>query len=161
MSTAPSVPFAELRSRIGQELGVSRWIEVDQNRINRYAAAVDDLNDVHVDEDVGRKGPFGTTIAHGLLTLGLVTTMAAEVVPAPTEMIRGYYYGFNRVRFVRPVLRGSFLRGRFRLIDYVERTPGEWLRTVGVVIEVKDQDAPALVTEYCSVHFMAAASTAS
>src|SRR5438132_1502674 len=147
-------PLKNIRASIGQELGVSRWFEVDQERINRYAAAVDDFNDVHVDQEVGRSGAFGTTIAHGLLTLGLVTAMAAEIVPAPEEMIRGYYYGFDRVRFVRPVLCGSSVRGRFRLIDYVERAPGEWLRTVGVVVEVEGQDAPALTAESRALHFV-------
>jgi acyl dehydratase len=148
------VPFQTIRGKIGEELGVSRWFEIDQARINLFAQATDDHHEIHTDEEVGRAGPFGKTIAHGLLTMGLITVLADEVVPVPQEMTRGYYYGFDKVRLVHPVLSGSFLRGRFRLIDYFERAPEQWMRVVGVTVEIKDQDRPALTLETRAVHFI-------
>jgi acyl dehydratase len=139
---------------IGEELGVSRWFEVDQARINLFAEATDDYDEVHLNEEAGRAGPLGATIAHGLLTMSLVTVLGNDIVPVPQEMTRGYYYGFDKVRLVRPVLSGSFLRGRFRLIDYFERAPEQWMRVVGVTVEIKDQERPALTLETRAVHFI-------
>ncbi|WIW89493.1 MaoC family dehydratase [Sphingobium sp. V4] len=147
-------PFAEIRAMIGEDLGASDWILIDQERIDRFAAATDDFNDVHVDPEVGRAGPFGTTIAHGLLTMALVTRMASTIVPVPKEMTSGYYYGFDNVRLIRPVLCGSELRGRFKLLDYFERAPGQWMRVVEAVVEVRGQDKPALTAETRAVHFL-------
>lgn len=147
-------PFAEIRQLKGAELGVSEWLLVDQERIDRFAAATDDFNDVHIDPEIGRAGPFGTTIAHGLLTLSLVTKLASQVVPVPAEMTNGYYHGFDKVRLIRPVLCGSEVRGRFTLIDYFERRPGQWMRVVEAVVEVKGQDAPALTCLTNAVHFI-------
>lgn len=147
-------PFAEIVRLKGCELGVSDWLLVDQQRINRFAEATDDYNDVHIDPEVGRSGPFGTTIAHGMLTFGLLTTLASKIVPVPQEMTGGYYYGFDKIRLVRPVLCGSEVRGRFKLVDYFERRPGQWMRVVEAVVEVKGQDAPALTCLTNAVHFV-------
>lgn len=154
MPSVRYLPFEEIRRLKGTELGVSEWLLVDQQRIDRFAAATEDFNDVHVDPAVGRAGPFGTTIAHGMLTFSLITKLASQIVPVPREMSKGYYQGFDKVRLIRPVLCGSAVRGRFKLIDYFERRPGQWLRVVEAIVEVKDQEAPALSCLINAVHFI-------
>lgn len=147
-------PFNEIRGLKGQELGRSDWLLVDQQRIDRFAAATDDFNDVHVDPEVARAGPFGTTIAHGMLTFSLLTKLASQVVPVPQEMTKGYYHGFDKVRLIRPLLCGSRIRGRFTLVDYFERRPGQWMRVVEAVVEVEGQEAPAMTCLINAVHFI-------
>ena len=88
-------PFSEIRAAIGQDLGCSDWVVVDQQRIDLFAEATDDFNDIHVDPQVGRTSPFGTTIAQGMLTFSMLTKLASKVVPVPQVMSVGYYHGFD------------------------------------------------------------------
>lgn len=148
------LPFQEIRRRIGSELGVSDWVLVDQHRINLFAEAADDFNAVHVDEAAARAAGFPTTFAHGLLTVSLLHRLAAPVVPQAAEMTGGFYYGFDKVRLIQPLLCGSQIRGRFTLLDYFERKPGQWMRVVGAVVEIMGDDKPALTAETRSVHFI-------
>ncbi|MDX6398630.1 MAG: hypothetical protein QOJ43_2038 [Gaiellaceae bacterium] len=130
---------------VGQEL-VSPWLEIDQARIDEFARATDDPQWIHTDPERAAAGPFGTTIAHGFLTLSLVVPLFEQALP-PLE---GYgltlNYGLNRVRFTSPVPVGSLIRGRFRVEDVEEVALGKQAR-VAATIELEGQGKPACVAE--------------
>jgi acyl dehydratase len=137
--------LAELQPRVGETLGTSEWIEVDQRRIDLFAEATGDHQWIHVDPARAAAGPFGTTIAHGFLTLSLLPEMFADAFAvADTRM--GVNYGLNRVRFTAPVPVGSRLRGRFKLLAYEPIAGGAQL-TVEVTIEREGADRPVCIAE--------------
>jgi acyl dehydratase len=137
--------LAELQPRVGETLGTSAWIEIDQRRIDLFAEATGDHQWIHVDPARAAAGPFGTTIAHGFLTLSLLPEMfAGAFAVADTRM--GVNYGLNRVRFTAPVPVGSRLRGRFKLLAYEPIAGGAQL-TVEVTIEREGADKPVCIAE--------------
>jgi acyl dehydratase len=137
--------LADLQPRVGDTLGTSDWIEIDQRRIDRFADATGDHQWIHVDPVRAAAGPFGTTIAHGFLTLSLLPEMfAGAFAVADTRM--GVNYGLNRVRFTAPVPVGSRLRGRFKLLAYEPIAGGAQL-TVEVTIEREGADRPVCIAE--------------
>ena len=139
----PVATLIEIKSRIGEEVGVSRWIAVEQARINAFADATEDCQFIHVDPEAAAATPFGGTIAHGFLTLSLLSRMAADamLVPAGVRMIVNY--GLDRVRFLAPVRSGSRVRGRFMLDSIEEKAPGQWLMRHDVTVEIEGSDKPA------------------
>lgn len=144
--------LADLQSIVGQELGLSDWITIDQKRIDLFADATDDHQWIHVDPDRAAKGPFGATVAHGFLTLSLLPPFFASGFQI--DGIRmGINYGLNRVRFPAPVRVGSRLRGRFRLLAYEPLEGGAQL-TVEVTVEMEGSDKPACVAESVSRRYV-------
>jgi len=139
--------MAELRSRVGEETGVSRWIVVDQARIDGFADVTGDRQFIHVDPVLAAKSPFRGTIAHGLLTLSLMGEMA-EVFPQVSDLEMGVNYGFDKVRFLAPVRSGASIRARCRLSEMTERTPGAWLCRYIVTIEIQGEAQPAMVADW-------------
>ena len=136
--------MSDLRDLVGRELGPTSWIEVTQERIDAFAAATEDPQWIHVDPARAAAGPFGTTIAHGFLTLSLCVPMLSEVLPAHGSM--AVNYGTNRVRFPAPVPSGSRIRGRFRVVASDE--VGLWRRaTIEATVEIEGADKPACVAE--------------
>jgi len=133
-----------LADLLGSELGPSAWIDITQERIDRFAAATDDPQWIHVDPARAAEGPFGTTIAHGFLTLALVVPMLYELLPATGGM--AINYGVDRVRFPAPVPCGSRIRGRLRVDDVSEVRDGSQLRIVATV-EREGADKPVCVAE--------------
>jgi acyl dehydratase len=146
---------ADLQSRIGTELGCSDWLEVDQARIDEFARVTEDHNFIHVDPERAAATPFGSTIAHGLLTLSLIVKLCFEFVPKldNTELLLNY--GFDKVRFVAPVPVDSRIRARATLGGLTERQPGQWLVNMHVVIEIDGQSRPALAADWLSLHVLA------
>jgi acyl dehydratase len=137
--------LADLQARVGEELGVSDWITVDQKRIDQFAEATGDHQWIHIDPERAAKGPFGTTIAHGFLTLSLLPEMSASAFTVlDTRM--GVNYGLDRVRFPAPVPSGSKLRGRFKLLKYEPLEGGAQL-TVEVTMEREGSTKPVCVAE--------------
>ncbi len=137
--------LADLQARVGEEVGVSEWITVDQNRIKLFADATGDHQWIHLDAERAAKGPFGTTIAHGFLTLSLLPEMSASAFQVlDTRM--GVNYGLDRVRFPAPVPSGSRLRGRFKLLKYEPLEGGAQL-TVEVTMEREGSAKPVCVAE--------------
>ena len=130
---------------VGQEL-VSEWREIDQARVDRFANATDDAQWIHVDPERAAQGPFGSTIAHGFLTLSLVVPLFEEALPRLEGYALTVNYGLNRVRFTAPVPVGSRIRGRFRLAAVDEVVGGEQL-TVAATIELEGSEKPACVAE--------------
>ena len=137
--------IAELKDLVGQEIGVSDWITVTQERIQLFADATNDHQWIHLDAERAQAGPFGTTIAHGFLTLSLLPEMAASAFGV-NETRMGVNYGLNKVRFPAPVPSGSRLRGRFKLVGYEPLEGGAQL-TVQVTMEREGSDKPVCIAE--------------
>ncbi|MBL8287698.1 MAG: MaoC family dehydratase [Rubrivivax sp.] len=148
MSHTPRVfaRLADLEPLVGQEIGVSDWLEVDQRRIDLFAEATEDHQWIHVDPVRAADGPFGATVAHGFLTLSLLPPLFAGAFRIDGVRM-GINYGLNRVRFPAPVRVGSRLRGRFALLAY-EPIEGNGVQlTVRVTVEMEGSDKPACVAE--------------
>jgi acyl dehydratase len=137
--------LAELQPLVGQELGVSEWITVDQHRINLFADATGDHQWIHIDVERAKAGPFGTTVAHGFLTLSLLPEMSATAFDVD-ESKMGVNYGLNRVRFMSPVPAGSRLRGHFKLLSFEPIQSGAQM-VVEVTMELEGATKPACVAE--------------
>ncbi|WP_428650874.1 MaoC family dehydratase [Roseibium sp.] len=133
---------------IGQEVGVSAWHRVEQADIDAFAAVTKDHQFIHVDPDRARQTPFGGTIAHGFLTLSLLSVMGVEAQPKIKGATFGINYGFERVRFLAPVKSGARLRGRFVLSDLKEPRPGEVDITWQATVEIEGGKRPALVADW-------------
>jgi acyl dehydratase len=129
---------------VGVELGPTSWLEVTQERIDAFAAATDDPQWIHTDAKRAAAGPFGTTVAHGFLTLSLCVPMLYEVLPSAGGMVVNY--GVNRVRFPAPVPSGARIRGRFRVVSVEEGTGGE-LATIEATVECEGFEKPVCVAE--------------
>ncbi|MFN6982524.1 MAG: MaoC family dehydratase [Brevundimonas sp.] len=138
----------ELQSLVGQQVGVSKWFEVSQARIDAFADCTEDRQFIHVDPDAAQATPFGGTIAHGFLTLSLASAMSYDAV-APLEGVSmGINYGFDRLRFLAPVRAGSRVRGRFRLLSAEDRGAGRWLLRHEITVEIEGGDKPALIADW-------------
>ncbi|OGN41184.1 MAG: Nodulation protein N, partial [Caulobacterales bacterium RIFCSPHIGHO2_01_FULL_67_30] len=118
---------SELQSLVGQQVGISRWFEVSQARIDAFADCTEDRQFIHVDPEAAQVTPFGGTIAHGFLTLSLASAMSYDAVAPLEGAVMGINYGFDRLRFLAPVRAGSRVRGRFRLLSAEDRGAGRWL----------------------------------
>ena len=149
----PIAALDEIRARIGEEVGVSRWMLVDQARIDRFAEATDEFQFIHVDPEAAARTPFGGTVAHGFLTLSMISIMAAEatLVPPTTAMVVNY--GLERTRFIAPVRSGKRIRGRFTLASVEERVAGQLLVRHDVTVEIEGEDKPALIAQWLTLIF--------
>ena len=145
------MPVAELdhiRSRIGEEIGVSSWFDVTQDRIDAFAEATEDRQFIHVDPEAAAATPFGGTIGHGFLTLSLLSRLASEVMLIPPETRMVVNYGMDRLRFLAPVRSGKRIRARFKLDSIDEKAAGQLLMRHQVTVEIEDEERPALVAEW-------------
>ena len=149
----PIASLDKIRSSVGDEVGMSSWLTLVQDRISTFADATEDRQFIHVDPDAAARTPFGGTIAHGFLTLSLLSRMAAEVllVPDTTKMVVNY--GLDRVRFLAPVRSGKRVRGRFRLDAVDEKAPGQILLRHEVTVEIEGEDKPALSAQWLTLLF--------
>lgn len=138
--------LTDLQGLVGQSLGTSDWVQIDQERIDRFAEATGDHQWIHVDPARARKGPFGTTVAHGFLTLSLLP-LFFESAFAIRDVAMGINYGLNRVRFPAPVPVGSRLRAHFTLLAYEPLEPAGAQLTVQVTVEREGSDKPVCVAE--------------
>jgi acyl dehydratase len=151
VSVPEAMPIEEYRSRVGMLLGVSDWILIEQGMIDQFADVTRDWQFVHIDPVRAKETPFGGTVAHGLLTLSLVSAMSFTAVPAIAGAQVGINYGFNSVRFISPVLAGSRLRGTFALKQFVERQPRQWQSTLDVRVDIENVSKPALIAEWLTL----------
>ena len=137
-----------LDDHVGRELGVSSWVTVGQDRIDAFAACTGDDQWIHTDpERAARESPFGTTVAHGLLTLSLIPMMNAEIGLVPAGVPHVLNYGSDRVRFLAPVPSGARVRGRTTLVSAAERGVGRTLLTARTTVEIEGGETPALVAD--------------
>jgi acyl dehydratase len=145
----PPITLEAYRGMVGQEVGVSSWHLVDQKRIDVYADVIEDHQFIHVDpERAKRETAFGTTIAHGFLTMSLLSIMSYEVMPLVDGVTMGVNYGFDRLRFISPVKSGARVRGRFTLTEATLRKPGELLSRTAVAVEIEGEKRSALVADW-------------
>ena len=149
----PLAPLDEIRSKIGTEIGLSGWLDVTQDRINQFADATDDHQFIHVDPEAAAKVGFGGTIAHGFLSLSLMSRMAADVMLVPDGLKMAVNYGLDRVRFLAPVRSGKRVRGRFVLDSVDEKAPGQILMRHTVTVEIEGEDKPALTAQWLGLIF--------
>lgn len=144
-----TIPIKEIVARAGTFETSSEWTEVSQTMIDQFADATHDHQFIHVDEARAKaETPYGGTIAHGFLTLSLLSKFAINSIPKANETIRTINYGFDKVRFLTPVRSGSKIRGNFKLAECDERKPGEYLSRYLVSVEIEGEDKPALIAEW-------------
>jgi acyl dehydratase len=154
MTRSRTLSKADYQAQVGQEVGVSDWILVDQARIDAFAECTDDRQFIHIDPVKAAATPFGTTIAHGYLTLSLLSAMAYDAMPGIEGAKMGVNYGLNKVRFMAPVKSGKRVRGRFKMLDVSERSPGVMQSTVEVSVEIEDEPKPALIAEWVTLAYV-------
>ena len=133
---------------------MSDWTLVDQARIDAFAEVTGDHQFIHVDPVRAAQTPFGTTIAHGYLTLSLCSAFAYSAMPGVEGVRMGVNYGLNKVRFMAPVKSGSRVRGRFALADVTQRADGAWQSTVNVTVEIEGETKPALAAEWITLMYL-------
>ena len=138
----------QLNDYIGEEVGISEWLLVDQERINQFADATGDHQNIHGDSERAAQTPFGTTIAHGFLTMSLMVLMGYEGSTKLKNSVMGINYGFDKLRFINPVKVNSKIRGRFRLISAEEKNTNQWLLKHNITVEIAGEEKPALVAEW-------------
>ncbi len=146
--------LSDLPSLVGREVGLSRWITVDQARIDAFARITEDEQFIHVDPERAKSTPFGGTIAHGFLTLSLASTMSYDAVAPLDGMVMGVNYGFDKLRFLAPVPAGSKVRGRFKLLSAEDKGGGRWLLKHELTVEIEGADKPALIAEWLSMQMV-------
>ena len=149
----PIASLDEIRARVGQEIGVSDWLTVDQARIDAFAEATEDRQFIHTDPSAAAQTPFGGTIAHGFLSLSLLSRMGAEAMLIPDSIKMAVNYGMDRVRFLAPVRAGKRVRGRFVLDSVEEKAPGQVLMRHIVTVEIEGEDKPALTAVWLGLIF--------
>jgi len=141
----------DLQASVGQAIGTSGWVLIDQDRINKFADTTDDHQFIHVDVEAAKKTPFGGTIAHGFLTLSLLPSLMNQLEKVEVQMTVNY--GFNKMRFLSPVKTGKRVRGHFKLMELEEKRPGQWQQITEVTIEIEGEDKPALIAEWILQHY--------
>ncbi len=146
------ISLKQLLSVVGTEVGISPWRVVSQTMIDKFADATDDHQFIHVDpERAARETPFGGTIAHGFLTLSLLSLLAREAVPKLKNRAMGINYGFDRIRFMAPVKSGVRVRGRFTLTEVVDRAEKLVMFRYAVSIEIEGAAKPALTADWLTL----------
>jgi acyl dehydratase len=147
------VPKDEMVKAIGTKFDPGPWITLDQQRINTFADCTEDHQFIHVDEEAAKKTPFGGTIAHGFLSLSLLSRMAADAMLVPDSTRMAVNYGLDRVRFLAPVKSGKRVRGHFTLTGADEKAPGQLLLNHQVTVEIEGEEKPALTAQWLGLIF--------
>ena len=146
--------FEDLKNKLGLEVGVSRWFTIDQARVDKFADLTEDWQYIHVDSVAAKKTIFNGTIAHGFLTVSLLSAMYYDAIPLLEGATLGVNYGFDKLRFLSPVKVGSKVRGRFELSDIREVRPFEISTTWRVEVEIEDFEKPALVAQWIGRQYL-------
>ncbi len=142
----------ELESKVGQQVGLSDWVTVDQDMISTFGKLTFDEQFIHMDPERAKvETPFGGTIAHGFLTLSLASKFAIESLPGVKGRTMGINYGFNKIRFLHPVVSGKRIRGRFTLDKLTRKDEGQILQEFGLSIEIEGVKSPALVAKWLTM----------
>ncbi|WP_210641223.1 MaoC family dehydratase [Pseudomonas sp. Tri1] len=150
----PYVPVAALKDYVGKELGRSEWLTIDQDRINLFAEATGDFQFIHVDPVKAAQTPFGSTIAHGFLSLSLMPKLMEDILILPEGVKMVVNYGLDSVRFIQPVKVDSKVRLKVDLLDATEKKPGQWLLKATATLEIEGSDKPAYIAEPLSLCFV-------
>ena len=146
----------QLQHYVGKEVGVTDWLEIDQNRINQFADATGDHQYIHVDPERAAQTPFGSTIAHGFLTLSLLAKLSNDNGGIKLkDSVMGINYGLDKVRFINPVKVGKKIRARFQLVSAEEKKPKHYLIKHNVTIDIEGEEKPALIAEWLGMTVVA------
>ncbi|HWR79621.1 MAG TPA: MaoC family dehydratase [Pseudomonas sp.] len=150
----PFVPVTDLKRHVGKELGCSEWLIVDQPRIDQFADCTGDHQFIHVDVEKASQTPFGSTIAHGFLSLSLMPKLMEDIMIMPEGLKMAVNYGLDSLRFIQPVKVGSRVRLQLSLLDAHEKNPGQWLLKAKAVMEIEGQAKPAYIAEPLTLCFV-------
>ena len=150
----PYVPVAQLNDYVGKELGRSEWLTIDQDRINLFAEATGDYQFIHVDPVKAAQTPFGSTIAHGFLSLSLIPKLMEDILILPEGLKMVVNYGLDSVRFIQPVKVNSRVRLKVDLAEVTEKKPGQWLLKATATLEIEGSEKPAYIAEPLSLCFV-------
>jgi len=145
----------DLPGLVGKELEPSPWLEITQERVNQFAEATNDHQFIHVDPDKAAQTPFGGPIAHGFLSLSLLSYLNAQTAIWPENLVMGINYGSDKVRYLAPVRVGKRIRSRQKVLEITEKKPGQWLIKNAVTVEIEGEETPALVAEILSMMVVA------
>ncbi len=147
-----TVSLDEFASSAGRELDPSDWLLIDQERVNQFAAATNDHQFIHVDPAKAAQTPFGGTIAHGFLTLSLLSYLNAQNLIVPKGVVMGINYGSNKVRYLQAVKVGDRVRSRQQLLSISEKKEGQWMVRSSVQVEIENKEKPAMIAEILSLY---------
>ncbi|OUM09064.1 dehydratase [Pseudomonas syringae] len=150
----PFVPVTALTQYVGKEPEYSDWLTIDQERINLFAEATGDFQFIHVDPVKAAQTPFGTTIAHGFLSLSLIPKLMEGIMVLPEGLKMAVNYGMDSLRFIQPVPVNSRVRLKLQLTDVTEKKPGQWLLKATATLEVEGQEKPAFIAEPLTLCFV-------
>ena len=148
-----TIKAADLQAAVGTDLGVSDWITIEQDRVNQFADVTEDHQFIHVNPEMAKMTPFGGPIAHGFLTLSLLSKFSEQGGLIIEGVKMGVNYGFEKVRFLAPVKVGKKVRGHFKLKAAEEKRPGQYLLTYEVTVEIEGEEKPALVADWLGMQF--------
>ncbi len=146
-----TIAAADMPSLVGTELEPSPWLEITQERVNQFADATNDHQFIHVDPEKAAKTPFGGPIAHGFLSLALLSYLNEQVAILPDNLVMGVNYGSDKIRYLKPVRVGKRIRSQQTVLDVTEKSPGQWLMKTAVTVEIENEETPALIAEILSL----------
>jgi len=145
----------ELPGLVGKQLEPSPWLEITQERVNQFADATNDHQFIHVDPEKAAQTPFGGPIAHGFLSLSLLSYLNAQSAIVPENLVMGINYGSDKIRYLAPVRVGKRIRSQQKVLEISEKSPGQWLVKYDVTVEIEGEETPALVAEILSMMVVA------
>lgn len=148
-----TIKAEDLEATVGTDLGTSDWITIEQDRVNQFADVTEDHQFIHVNPEMAKMTPFGGPIAHGFLTLSLLSKFSEQGGLMIEGVKMGVNYGFEKVRFLAPVKVGKKVRGHFKLKAAEEKRPGQYLMTYEITVEIEGEDKPALVADWLGMQF--------
>ena len=143
----------DLAAKVGETMGTSDWFLIDQARINAFADNTEDHQFIHVNPELAKATPLGSTVAHGFLTLSMLSALMESAITERYEVAMSINYGFDKVRFLNFVKSGKRIRGHFKLLELTEKRPGQWLQKVEATVEIEGEEKPALIAEWLFQHF--------
>jgi len=151
---AETIKAADLLGLVGKELEPSPWLEISQDRVNQFAEATNDHQFIHIDPERAKKTPFGGPIAHGFLSLSLLSYLNAQNAMLPENLVMGINYGSDKVRYLAPLPVGKRIRSHQEILDVSEKNPDQWLVKTAVTVEIEDVETPALIAEILSMYIV-------
>jgi len=150
-----TIKAEDLPSLVGKELEPSPWLEITQERVNQFADATNDHQFIHIDPEKAAKTPFGGPIAHGFLSLSLLSFLNAQTAIVPENTVMGINYGSDKIRYLMPVRVGKRIRSHQKVLEVTEKKPKHWLIKNAVTVEIEGEETPALIAEILSMMVVA------
>ena len=150
-----TIKTADLPGLVGKQLEPSPWLEITQERVNQFADATNDHQFIHIDPEKAAETPFGGPIAHGFLSLSLLSYLNEQSAIVPENTVMGINYGSDKVRYLAPVRVGKRIRSQQTVLEVTEKNPGQWLFKNAVTVEIEGEETPALIAEILSMMIVA------